>query len=123
MQLCITHFAELKTALLLRGLWEYQTQTTEDSEKLVRQINGDEGEDEATTFDCLLMAQMMIFDQALEIAGDSIMELNDAGQSLCPLCEMTLHPKIKSKKWIVTACDNVLQAAKEYGIMKPETRQ
>jgi len=124
MQLCTPHFGQLKDALILRGLWEHQTQTAEETEKLVRQINNADDEGEPQVFDCVLAAQMLMFDQAVKQAGDHLLELNDAGDSLCPLCQMRLQASgTDPDQWINGVCDDVLDAAHKLGVMKVQTRQ
>lgn len=119
MQLCEPHLSDLHTALKLRGLWELQTQTKEEHDEIIAAMNGDAEEVDCAHFDALLAAQFMLFDYAFQIGGFALLEVNDAGDSLCPLCQL----KAPANEWIAAVTDEVRMCAAAQGRLPKETMQ
>lgn len=123
MELCTPHEEYTHNALKVRGLWHLQSHTDEEKAAILRALNGESREGDPEHFDAVLAAQFMLFALSIEIGGISLLDSDDAGGSLCPLCALEALEAADPLKLIDDMADELRAEAAIKGALKPETMQ
>ena len=111
MELCNDCFGQVSASIKIRGLWDLQCHDPKDRAALVRWINGEQKPDDPTNlFDSMIAVQAIIYQKCLDVVGISLMASNR-----CPLCEAYLRA---APPMLDAACDQVMKAAIEHGLLK-----
>lgn len=119
MKFCDCHWAALKEAVKVRGMWGLVAKDgTAVMERIKEEIAGNASDD---NFDPLAAATWAIYGRAIELGG-----LNMMMGELCPLCELDTQVKgdseiqqldangrIPSQNWIEGCCDSLLEYCRE----------
>jgi hypothetical protein len=122
MQLCDKHYADIKDAMTLRGLWKLRPQTDEELKQKMKDANLN-GEN-ATNFDPLRGVTIGIYSNALQQGGEYLLHMKDDGSHHCPLCEVLIHKgQDHVDDWVNAASDEAMRRSIEYGLMPSETAQ
>jgi hypothetical protein len=101
MKLCESHWSRLKEGIEARGM---VLLISEHGRELAAKLKtmSKEGRDTKETFDPLVGATMLIYQNAIRAFGVEILAIAAPGKpDLCPVCHL------KSDDWIDKACDGV----------------
>jgi hypothetical protein len=115
MEICAPHFETVTNAIRIRALWDLQLHAPEEKNALIRWINGEQRPGDPTDlFDSLIAMQAILFQNALDVVGMSLM-----ASDKCPLCEVAVRTSEGDVGVLVNAAgDQVLKAAIENGLVK-----
>lgn len=107
MKFCTTHWTELKSGIIERGLYNFvsrtHAETNERAKDLARNCPTKEN------YDPLIIAQREVFSYADEYSHDFAVIADN-----CPLCELNKYAEeigYYAKDWIQLACDDALAHA------------
>jgi hypothetical protein len=109
MNLCPTHWNQLKQAIKARGLWDL---VSADGAEAMAVMQHDLDGKPATKekFDPLLAATFKIYENAIRAGGLYMMNQKEDGADYCAVCEAEAH---NAPGWIDLAADGVAAFARE----------
>jgi hypothetical protein len=110
MQICQTHWEELKAAIDARGLSQFIAKDGKEAiEHTVRELNG---EDTVVDFEPLMGSNWWLSNAAMHYFGLAVMEPNEDGSNKCPVC------MLQGINWIEMCADLGLNEAKKRGLVE-----